>query len=171
MFLYINYLEEKDGLLQMKRHRSLRLPENFILCDFSPKENLIELEDQTSGERVWIRTIDLLKRDLRTDHEYQVMKEDQSALVVKFETLTVAYYGKYCYVIPVFKKIGELDKYDISSRSQKGICRVCGCSEDNACYNPQCGSCSWVDETETLCSHCHLKAIRFDPNTIRPILK
>lgn len=35
-----------------------------------------------------------------------------------------------------------------------GICKVCGCTEDHACYDADYGSCWWVDETETLCSHC-----------------
>lgn len=53
----------------------------------------------------------------------------------------------------------------------KGICKVCGCSAHNPCWNPVHGYCWWVDETETLCSHCaHLEAegeycIADDPST------
>lgn len=35
-----------------------------------------------------------------------------------------------------------------------GVCRVCGCTEDNPCYHPTYGTCWWVDEDHTLCSHC-----------------
>ena len=35
-----------------------------------------------------------------------------------------------------------------------GVCRVCGCTEDNPCYHPEHGYCYWVDEERTLCSHC-----------------
>lgn len=35
-----------------------------------------------------------------------------------------------------------------------GTCKVCGCTDDHACYDADYGACWWVDETETLCSHC-----------------
>ena len=47
-----------------------------------------------------------------------------------------------------------------------GVCRVCGCTEDNPCFNPKHGYCSWVDSTMTLCSHCANKEIADDPETI-----
>ena len=47
-----------------------------------------------------------------------------------------------------------------------GVCRVCGCSEDNPCFNPKHGYCSWVDDSMTLCSHCANKEIAEDPETI-----
>lgn len=31
-------------------------------------------------------------------------------------------------------------------------CRVCGCTENDACYHPKGGSCWWVEAD--LCSHC-----------------
>ncbi len=48
----------------------------------------------------------------------------------------------------------------------QGICKVCGCTEDNPCFNPKHGYCSWTDETMTLCSHCANKEIAEDPETI-----
>lgn len=51
---------------------------------------------------------------------------------------------------------------------QKGICRICGCTMDNACSSPTHGNCWWVDETETLCSHCAYEEIKFDPATKGP---
>lgn len=35
-----------------------------------------------------------------------------------------------------------------------GVCRVCGCTDANPCYHPEYGTCHWVDDTHTLCSHC-----------------
>ncbi len=35
-----------------------------------------------------------------------------------------------------------------------GVCRVCGCTEDNPCEHPDHGTCWWVDDDCTLCSHC-----------------
>lgn len=43
----------------------------------------------------------------------------------------------------------------IESRSELRRCKVCGCTEDNACRNPHTGSpCSWIGPN--LCSACVL---------------
>ncbi|MCD7849284.1 MAG: hypothetical protein LUH63_05810 [Parabacteroides sp.] len=55
-----------------------------------------------------------------------------------------------------------------SLEPQKGICQMCGCTADNACSNPTHGNCWWVDETETLCSHCAHEEIKSDPETKGP---
>jgi hypothetical protein len=38
----------------------------------------------------------------------------------------------------------------------KGICRICGCTEFNACHEAQgryeCKTCGWADQTQTLCN-------------------
>lgn len=46
-----------------------------------------------------------------------------------------------------------------------GVCRVCGCTETDPCYNPLHGFCWWADATETICSHCASKEIAEDPFT------
>ena len=51
---------------------------------------------------------------------------------------------------------------------KRGTCRVCGCTENHACTNPTHGNCWWVDDTETLCSHCALPEIADDPFTFHP---
>lgn len=33
-----------------------------------------------------------------------------------------------------------------------GVCRICGCTSDNPCFNPEYGYCHWV--APSLCSHC-----------------
>lgn len=38
---------------------------------------------------------------------------------------------------------------------KEATCRVCGCTEDHACYAPGHGSCWWADEEKTICSHCY----------------
>ena len=35
-----------------------------------------------------------------------------------------------------------------------GKCKVCGCTENNACCHPEYGPCWWTDYYEDLCSHC-----------------
>lgn len=42
------------------------------------------------------------------------------------------------------------------SKLQKGVCRVCGCTESTPCP----GGCAWTDETETLCTTCENKQKR-----------
>ena len=48
----------------------------------------------------------------------------------------------------------------------KGRCRICGCTENNACMSADHGSCWWMSKEEDLCSHC----VNFlnDPSIERP---
>jgi len=46
-----------------------------------------------------------------------------------------------------------------------GICKKCGCTDNDPCYNPIHGMCWWVDDTHELCSHCAEKEIAEDPAT------
>ena len=48
----------------------------------------------------------------------------------------------------------------------KGICRICGCTENDPCHNPEYGYCWWVDKSHTLCSHCAEREIAGDPQTV-----
>ena len=48
---------------------------------------------------------------------------------------------------------------------REGVCRICGCTDDNPCYNPQMGNCWWHDDTHTICSHCADERIASDPET------
>lgn len=36
----------------------------------------------------------------------------------------------------------------------EGICKICGCTENNACYHPDFGTCFWLNDKRDLCSHC-----------------
>ena len=36
--------------------------------------------------------------------------------------------------------------------SRPGVCRVCGCTQDDACYHEALGTCDW--EQPDLCSFC-----------------
>jgi hypothetical protein len=47
----------------------------------------------------------------------------------------------------------------------KGVCRICGCTDDDPCFNPRVGNCWWIDETHTLCSHCADEELSCDPET------
>lgn len=46
-----------------------------------------------------------------------------------------------------------------------GVCKVCGCTDDDPCFHPDYGFCWWVDETHELCSHCADPDLRDSPVT------
>ena len=46
-----------------------------------------------------------------------------------------------------------------------GVCKVCGCTDNDPCHNPAHGNCWWVDDSHELCSHCADKTIADDPAT------
>lgn len=46
-----------------------------------------------------------------------------------------------------------------------GVCKICGCTENDPCYHPDWGMCWWVDDTHELCSHCADPEIADDPDT------
>ena len=46
-----------------------------------------------------------------------------------------------------------------------GVCKKCGCTDDDPCFNPIYGTCWWVDDSHTLCSHCADVVIAMDPET------
>jgi len=49
-----------------------------------------------------------------------------------------------------------------------GTCKVCGCTDNSACFNPNHGPCWWVNGDHDLCSHCLVEKIVIDPETIHP---
>ena len=51
---------------------------------------------------------------------------------------------------------------------ESGVCRVCGCTNDNACCHPEWGSCWWLDDEQTICSHCGIDEIKNDNATEHP---
>lgn len=50
-----------------------------------------------------------------------------------------------------------------------GVCKVCGCTDNDPCSNPRHGFCWWTDEKHELCSHCADREIAEDPETIHCI--
>ena len=57
----------------------------------------------------------------------------------------------------------------ISSKTlTSGVCRECGCTEDNACFHPEHDACYWLDDEQTLCSHCGIEEIKNDSATEHP---
>jgi len=52
-----------------------------------------------------------------------------------------------------------------------GVCKICGCTDNNACHHPDHGSCFWIDDYHELCSHCYIDEIKNDPSTEHPVKK
>lgn len=46
----------------------------------------------------------------------------------------------------------EKDLLEALLQPMQGVCRVCGCTQNNPCYHPKHGYCYWVEPD--LCSHC-----------------
>ncbi|HFI0595877.1 hypothetical protein [Streptococcus suis] len=42
-------------------------------------------------------------------------------------------------------------------------CVTCGCTWDKPCYAYHVGPCWWIDDEETLCSHCYYQIIHHSP--------
>ena len=50
-----------------------------------------------------------------------------------------------------------------------GVCKICGCTDNDPCYHPDHGMCWWVDENHELCSHCADPIIAEDIATVHCI--
>ncbi len=48
----------------------------------------------------------------------------------------------------------------------RGVCKICGCTMHNPCFNHRYGFCWWSTTEEDICSHCNEKQLKEDPNTI-----
>jgi len=46
----------------------------------------------------------------------------------------------------------------------KGVCMICGCTDNNACTHPIFGACWWINDKQNLCSHC--VELKDDPDVI-----
>lgn len=49
---------------------------------------------------------------------------------------------------------------------QYGVCRVCGCTQHDPCFNPDHGYCGWADSSHTLCDFCANPDLRDSEHTI-----
>ena len=46
-----------------------------------------------------------------------------------------------------------------------GVCKICGCTDNDPCFHPEHGTCWWADDSHELCSHCADEKIYNDPAT------
>lgn len=86
------------------------------------------------------------------DHEGKVMKRIEE--------------GAYTSCYKVCIDDGSISYVPEKDLALEGICRICGCTENDPCFNPKRGFCRWADESRTLCSHCAIKEIAEDPETV-----
>lgn len=48
-----------------------------------------------------------------------------------------------------------------------GTCLICACTWDKPCYLEGVGPCWWIDDEETLCSHCGIwKPLEYAPELV-----
>lgn len=69
-----------------------------------------------------------------------------------------------CRVQSIYQFSQNIDKSKVTVAP--GICRICGCTENNPCFHPDLGTCWWADDEHTLCSHCANPQIADDPETV-----
>lgn len=118
MFLYEDHFNRDGDILTVKRSeiRATLMPKGFTVCDYSPSENLLEVENEKDGHRIWIDCQDLMRAEYIPEKEYSVLRPDGSAIIVEFKTFTTVLFKKRCYVCPVFKIKGYAPKYDIKNK-------------------------------------------------------
>lgn len=56
--------------------------------------------------------------------------------------------------VDVYLALSTLTADPLAAVPVPQICRVCACSWNDACEDPQLGPCAWVDGDSTLCTHC-----------------
>jgi hypothetical protein len=93
------------------------LPKNWFLNDYDPKENLIEIEDESNGERFWVGVNALFRfwGPLEVGCKRKVVDLDS----VMFDAYLAGFDGeirrKRCYLKAIFLPFGEPEKVDRST--------------------------------------------------------
>lgn len=109
--------------------------------------------------------MDVLRLEFTEEEEKKFdsfTSEEKADFIIKNADLNVTLPSYRQMIIDLFE--AGLDKLGI----QQGICKECGCTQDDACHHPDYGSCCWEDENYNLCSHCANPEIAQDPRTERP---
>lgn len=86
----------KDGCI------SALLPKGYYLTDYSPTENLLELEDTNKGDRFWLEPSAIFRRDLKIGTSIFVMENSlvSTAIVKRFDANI---FRKRCYALAVLE--------------------------------------------------------------------
>ena len=82
------------------------LPKYLLLSDFSPTENLIEIEDTKEGERFWVEPKVFFKRDIQIGKEIFIL-ENNMVSTAKVERFDGIIYRKRCYLLAFLKFFAE----------------------------------------------------------------
>ena len=119
-----------------------------------------ESDTVTPKHELYATFINYLQKPLPKVMFYIIMDELYSSLI-DVEKLPDGTNGNLGY------KLAFIEDPETSNESESpsGICHVCGCTNDNPCYNPNHGNCWWADDTHTICNHCANEEIKNDPAT------
>lgn len=103
------------------------------------------------------------------EHQQYKSKDEATAAMIRLKRL-LENGAKIAYSSDGSRGINKNEWVRIQLNELKyGVCRVCGCTDNNPCYNPKHGNCWWADEEQTICSHCAVTSINDDPLTIHCI--
>lgn len=87
-------------------------------------------------------------------------KAGQWTILVENDSDSIVCIISYEKVLGYYTLAEKVDEF-----TKKGVCRICGCTDDDPCFNPRVGNCWWIDETHTLCSHCADEELSCCPET------
>lgn len=99
------FLQEEDGI-KFKRI----LPFGFHPSDFDQANNLIELENISTGEKTWLPVVRIFNRELKVGSEYVVPVGGDKGYKLRLKTFTEAVEKNRSYVVAVFEKVSDLEK-------------------------------------------------------------
>lgn len=78
------------------------LPKGWELSDFSPTENLIEIEDTNDGSRFWCEPKALFRREIKLGENVNVV-ENNIVTTAKATRFDAKIFRKRCYLLAIFE--------------------------------------------------------------------
>lgn len=80
------------------------LPKGWWLNDFSPTENLIEIEDRNDGDRFWVEPKELFRRNIKIGTEVFIYIGKQLVQPAEIEKFDACIFHNRCYLLAVLKQ-------------------------------------------------------------------
>ena len=150
-------------------HLSLYSPKNRAckkLLDFISQFEHVLIKDDCSLDALSSLIEDRI-REINTSHPKLrpiCYSRNHSLQRITASVLPASGVPDYVFIMD-FCQVRNIFQYSEKASVVPGVCRVCGCTENDPCYHSDYGTCCWADEEHTLCSHCAEKRIAEDPLT------
>lgn len=87
----------------------------------------------------------------KEDHHWLYYRDDEGD-PERLLKLVHYYFGSHEHDPAFSRTLIKLDDFHRDGHAITGICRKCGCTQDDACHDHETGSCWWVEQD--LCSAC-----------------